>query len=39
MPQSRTKRIRRAAARIRRKHRNGSRRTHKVNTHHRFNKS
>jgi hypothetical protein len=38
MPRSRTKRIRRAAARIRRKHRAGARRTHKVNTHHRFNK-
>jgi hypothetical protein len=30
MPRSRTRRIRKASARIRRKHRSGARRTHKV---------
>lgn len=37
MSRSRARRIRRAAAKIRRKHREGARRSHKVNTHHQFN--
>jgi hypothetical protein len=37
MSRSRAKRIRRANAKIRRKHRDGARRSHHVNTHHQFN--
>jgi hypothetical protein len=37
MSRSRVKRIRRASAKIRRRHREGARRSHKVNPHHQFN--
>ncbi|GAA0331631.1 hypothetical protein GCM10010151_21860 [Actinoallomurus spadix] len=37
MSRSRNQRTRRAAAKMRRKHREGARRSHKVNSHHQFN--
>jgi hypothetical protein len=37
MSRSRTHRTRKAAAKMRRKHREGARRSHKVNQHHQFN--
>jgi hypothetical protein len=37
MSRSRTHRTRKAAAKMRRKHRAGARRSHKVNQHHQFN--